>query len=101
MYDKQVADAEKEGAARIEDGSEYNNNNNGSRYEARVHSRSIENGRLRESVEKHVKNVNGKAVEQTVTTRFLADGTKEVHEVIKDEQGTREKTTRYDTEQQQ
>jgi len=56
---------------------------------------------VRESVQKNVKSVNGKSVEETViTTKFFEDGSKEVREVVKDEQGTREKTTRYDAKQQ-
>lgn len=63
-----------------------------------MQSRSVENGRVRESVERHVKRVNGKSVEQVITTKYLADGTREVHEVTKDENGTREKTTKYAAE---
>jgi hypothetical protein len=40
-------------------------------------------------------------VQETITTKFYEDGSKEVHEVITDEQGTREKATYFDSTQQQ
>ncbi len=55
---------------------------------------------MHEKVHRHYRNINGKEVEEIVTTKFFKDGSREVHEVTRDEQGTREKTTRYEGNEQ-
>lgn len=49
-----------------------------------------------ESIEKKEKLVNGKKVVEQKSTKYNADGTKDVHELVEDEQGKKEKKLKLD-----